>query len=268
METPMEIEMLTIHRSRTAISAFAAVLMLALSAPIAVHAQDQVPAEERVLVAEDRGLALAPVAGLSWDKTSGYGSVEASRAAIALPATSTTTETNRVLVAQHALAAGDLGSMQEDVLFAVVAASASWDVTSGYGSVEASRAANALATASATVTTQVPSDVRWAPDTGPAWLADSREAAARRAAPAFPEWDAARWSPIEPSQSTNPAYLPAALASGERTESAHLATVGLPREAVEARRAQLLAQFRTVELFLSRWLGAEHQTSTPGEVIA
>ena len=228
--------MSTIHRSRTAISAFAAVLMLALSAPIAVHAQDQVPAEERVLVAEDQ--ALAPVAGLSWDETSGYGSVEASRAAIALPATSTTTEVNRVLVAQHALEAGDLGSMQEDVLFAVAAASSSWDVTSGYGSVEASRAANALAAASATATTQVPSDVRWAPDTVPASLADSREAVARRAAPAFPEWDAARWSPVEPSQATSPDYLPAALAAGTRTESAHLATVPLPGEAVEARRTQ------------------------------
>ena len=68
-------------------------------------------------------------------------------------------------------------------------------------------------------------------------LADSREAAARRAAPAFPEWDAARWSPVEPSQATNQDYLLAALASGERTESAHLATIGQPGEAVESRRA-------------------------------
>jgi hypothetical protein len=89
-------------------------------------------------------------------------------------------------------------------------------------------AANIVAPA---ITTQVPSDVRWAPDTGPAWLADSRAAAARRAAPAFPEWDAARWSPIEPSQSTSPDDILAALASGERTESVHLATVPLPGEA-------------------------------------
>ena len=36
-----------------------------------------------------------------------------------------------MLIAQHALEAGDLGGVQEDVLFAVVAASSSWDVTSG-----------------------------------------------------------------------------------------------------------------------------------------
>jgi hypothetical protein len=89
----------------------------------------------------------------------------------------------------------------------------------------------ALAPAAAiTVTTQVSSDVRWAPDAGPAWLAASR-AAARRAAPAFPAWDAARWSPVEPSQATSPDAIPAALASGQRAESAHLATVPLPGEA-------------------------------------
>jgi hypothetical protein len=81
------------------------------------------------------------------------------------------------------------------------------------------------------ITTQVPSDVRWAPEPGPAWLAASRAAAARRAAPDFPEWDAARWSPVEPSQATSPDYIPAALASGQRTESAHLATVPLPGKA-------------------------------------
>ena len=211
-ETPMEIEMPTIYRSRTAISAFAAVLILALSVPIAVYAQEQVPAEERVLVAEDQGPALAPVAGPSWDETSGYGSVEASRAAIALPTLSTTTEANRVLVAQHALQDGDLGSMQEEVLFAVVAASSSWDETSGYGAVEASRAANALATMSAAVTaSQVPSDARRAP--------------AGVIAPG---------SSVAASQVTNPDYLPAALASGDRTESAHLATVALPNDSMRA----------------------------------
>ena len=87
----------------------------------------------------------------------------------------------------------------------------------------------ALAPAAAvTVTTQVPSDVRWAPEPGHAWLAASRAAAARRAAPAFPAWDAARWSPVEPSQAASPDAIPAALASGQRAESAHLATVPLP----------------------------------------
>jgi hypothetical protein len=99
-----------IHRSRLAVSAFAAVLMLALSAPIAVHGQEQ-----------DLALAPAPVA--SWDETSGYGAVEAIRAepdSYVAPAAGTTADTaigsgsveaNRVTNAQHALQAGDLGSM-------------------------------------------------------------------------------------------------------------------------------------------------------------
>jgi hypothetical protein len=119
----------------------------------------------------------------------------------------------------------------EDQDPALAPAAPSWDETSGYGSVEASRAANALAALPVVITTQVPSDVRWAPEPGPAWLAASRAAAARRAAPAFPEWDAARWSPVEPSQATSPDSIPAALASGQRAESAHLATVPLPGEA-------------------------------------
>ena len=154
--------MSTIQRSRTALSACVAVLTFALSAPLAVKAEEQVIAEELVIAAEALVPALAPVAGPSWDETSGYGSVEASRAMMALPAPSTTAEANPVLVAQLALQAGDLGSMQEEALFTVVAAGATWDETSGYGSVEASRAANALAAASAAITTQVPSDVRWA----------------------------------------------------------------------------------------------------------
>ena len=106
----------------------------------------------------------------------------------------------------------------------------------------------ALAPAAVTVTPQVSSDVRWAPEPGPAWLAASRTAAARRAAPAFPEWDAARWAPIEAGpppqhayspessalpplhQATTPDDIPAALATGQRAESAHLATVPLPAE--------------------------------------
>jgi hypothetical protein len=131
---------------------------------------------------------------------------------------------DQVLTEEQGLAA-------EEQDAALAPAVPSWDEASGYGSVEASRAANALAALPVVITTQVPSDVRWAPDTGPAWLAASRAAAARRAAPAFPEWDAARWSPVEPSQATSPDYIPAALASGQRPESAHLATVPLPGEA-------------------------------------
>jgi hypothetical protein len=47
------------------------------------------------------------------------------------------------LAAQRALLSGDMGSMQEDRLLAIVAAAPSWDDTSGYASVEASRAAAA-----------------------------------------------------------------------------------------------------------------------------
>jgi hypothetical protein len=73
---------------------------------------------------------------------------------------------------------------------------------------------------------QVSPDVRWAP--GPAWLAASRAAAARRVAPAFPAWGAARWSPLPLCEATNRDSMPAQLASGQRAESAHLATVPLP----------------------------------------
>jgi hypothetical protein len=207
-ETPMAIEMPTIHHSRTAIAAFVAVLTFALSTPFAVNAEDQVLVEEPVLTAEDQVPALAPVAGPSWDETSGYGAVEASRATIGHPAASTTQvpsdvrwaparvivpgaslEAMRVLAAQQALQSRDLGSMQEDALFAVVAAGASWDETSGYGSVEASRAANAL--------------------------------------------------PDVPAASVSPDFIPAALASGQRAESAHLATVPVPGDvAVAVHRIQ------------------------------
>jgi hypothetical protein len=103
---------------------------------------------------EERLLAIVAAAP-SWDESSGYGSVEASRAAAS-------------------------------TLVASVAAP-SWDETSGYGSVEASRATIGHP---AGITTQVPADVRWAP---------------------------------------------AAESTGE---------------------AELLAQFRAVELSLSRYLGA------------
>jgi hypothetical protein len=130
--------MSTIHQSRPAVSALAAVLMLALSAPIAVHGQEQ-------------DLALAPAPVPSWDESSGYGAVEAIRAEpdlYVVPAGSTvgsasgagSVTANRVNAAQHALEAGNLGSMQEEALAAIVATGSSWDDTSGYGAVEASRA--------------------------------------------------------------------------------------------------------------------------------
>jgi hypothetical protein len=112
----------------------------------------------------------------------------------------------RAVAAERALLTGDIGSMQEEHLVAIVAAAPSWDETSGYDAVEASRASIGHPAAS---TTQVPADVRWAP-----------------AGVIAPE------SSIEARGGANRDYLPAALASGTRTESAHLATVALPNEAV------------------------------------
>jgi hypothetical protein len=282
--------MFTIHHSRTTIFAFATVLTLALSAPSAVIAQDQVIADEQVLAAEEQTPVLAPAVP-SWDETSGYGAVEASRATIGHDAVrgfgGTGHEASAAMgrswdalsgygsveasrAAVSTMLSGEGISDQEQALaFAAAAAATLWDATSGYGSVEASRAANALPAASTTFTSQVSPDVRWAPapaiapvpedalravvdaviawdetsgygaveatratasallapDAGPAWLAASRTAAARQAAPAFPAWNAARWSPVEPGPATNPDYIPAALASGQRAEIAHLATV-------------------------------------------
>src|SRR5215204_674960 len=107
--------------------------------------------------------ALLAPAGPTWDATSGYGAVEAGRATIAYPATSTSAVQTRVLAAQQALQGGDLGSLQEEALLAVVSAGQSWDEMSGYGVVEAIRVANALPVAPVAITTQVPADVRWAP---------------------------------------------------------------------------------------------------------
>src|SRR5829696_8632040 len=93
-----EIEMHTIRRSRSSFIFIATLLAGALFAPVSVNAEDQV-------------LALAPVAGPSWDEESGYRSVEASRIAV------------------------DVRD-QPDAFAAV--ATGTWDEMSGYASVEAS----------------------------------------------------------------------------------------------------------------------------------
>jgi hypothetical protein len=198
-----EFEMSTSHHSRTALSAFVTALMVALSVPIAGNAEDEVLADEQVLAVEGQDSALVLIAAdaTSWDETSGYGAVETNRASFA----------------------------EDGVPTALIS--------------------------------QGSADVRWAPDTGPAWLAESRAAAAQRTAPEFPEWDSARWAPIEAGrkeavlvvvppagpppqhssslessaspplrQAINPDSIPAALASGQRAESAHLAMVPLPAE--------------------------------------
>lgn len=98
--------MSTHHRARTVLSIFAAVLTFVLAAPNAVTAEEQILAAAPAPSAWDEtsGYAsveasraaasalLAPVAAPSWDETSGYGAVEASRATIGHPATSTSDE--------------------------------------------------------------------------------------------------------------------------------------------------------------------------------
>jgi hypothetical protein len=126
-----EIEMFTIHQCRPAVSVFVAVLAFALCTPFAVNAEEEVIVEEQ----EEQILAAAPAAP-SWDETSGYGSVEASRAEVST------------------MLSGELISGQEQALAFAAAAAMLWDETSGYGSVEASRAvASAL----------------FAPVAGPSW---------------------------------------------------------------------------------------------------
>ena len=242
-----ETVMFTIPRSRSLFLGSAVVLAFTLLAPVTVTAEEEevgalapaaapavvgtsatsVRAVAQALAAQDALLsgemgslqeehlraivAAAPVAAPSWDETSGYGAVEASRATIDYPTASTSTAQTRVLTAQHALQGGDLGSMQEDALLAVVSAGQSWDEISGYGSVEASRAANAIPVAPFASTSQVPADVRWAP-------ADTIGPASSRA--------------------VSPDYLPVALGTGTRSESVHLSTVALADNSVRAESEQ------------------------------
>jgi hypothetical protein len=253
-----------IHRFRNLVFGSATVFALTLLAPLGVTAEDEVAdlapiaapavvgtsvedvgatralAAEQALASGDIGsmqeeaLFAIVAAAPSWDERSGYGSVEASRAANAMPAaptTSTTAEQTRVITAQQALQSQDLGSVQEEALIMVVAAGQSWDQTSGYGSVEASRATIGHPVAS---TTQVPADVRWAP-----------------------AGTIGQESSIEASVAVSPDYLPGALASGTRSESAHLATIALAVDPSDDRVAALLAEFRAIELSLSRYLGAD-----------
>jgi hypothetical protein len=136
--------MSTIHQARKAVSAFVAVLTFALSAPFAVNAEDEV-----IVTLEEQILTAAPAAS-TWDETSGYGSVEASRAAAsallapsAAPSWDDTSGYGSVEATRaemSALVSGELISVQEQTLAMTAVAAKSWDETSGYGSVEASRA--------------------------------------------------------------------------------------------------------------------------------
>jgi len=245
------------QQSRSRVFALATLFAFALLAPVSVSAQEEVgvttqedvavlapvaapavgstsgddgqtlyAAAERALLSGDIGslqeehlLALVAAAP-SWDEISGYGAVEASRAMIAYPVSSSSAAQTRLLAAQRALQGGDLGSVQENSLRAVVSAGQSWDETSGYRSVEASRAANAIPVAAAANSTQVPGDVRWAP-----------------AGTIEPESSSAA------SRAGSPDYLAVALGTGTRLESVHLATIALPDDSVSAygERTRVLA---------------------------
>jgi hypothetical protein len=279
--------MSTFHRSRTAVSALAAVLMLVLSAPITVYAEDQnlptgeqalapdpipgpsvttqVPGDVRwapadilaptssveasranaaqhALLSPDLGsmqeeALLAVVAtAMTWDETSGYRAVEAIRAepdVYVAPTAGTTPDgasgigsvgVNRVTNAEHALQAGDLGSMQEEALAAIVAAGTSWEETSGYGVLEASRATIGHPSVSTTAETSRVVNARQALLSGD--LGSLQEEA-----------------------------LAAVVAA---SSAEHNASV---EEASASTRAALLAQFRAVEMSSSRSLGANQQLS-------
>lgn len=146
--------MSSIHRLRITISAFSVVLLLALTAPIAVRAAEQFltkapgvpscdetsdcssvetnpttitgegsPAESSVLASRSNDIgsvqeeffAAAAAAAPTSDGTSGNRPVEA----------------RRLMAAQHALMTRDLGSMQEDALLAVVEASSAAEASGG-----------------------------------------------------------------------------------------------------------------------------------------
>jgi hypothetical protein len=232
------------QQSRSRVVALATLFACTLLAPVAVSAQEELvvttqedvavlapvtapavgstsgddgqtlyAAAERALLSGDIGsmqeehLRAIVAAAPSWDETSGYGAVEASRATIGSPAASTSTEQTRLFAAQQALLSPDLGGLQEEALAAVVSAGQSWDETSGYRSVEASRAANAIPVATTPSTTQVPAGVRSAPagTIGP-----------------------------ESSSAVSPDYLLAALGTSMRSEPVHLATIALAHDSVRA----------------------------------
>src|SRR5215207_6329432 len=101
--------MSTIHRSRNLVVGIATVVAVTLLAPLAVTAEEE--------VADLAPVAAPAVVGTSVDDVG----------------------VTRVLAAQSALHSGDLGSLQEEALFAIVAAAPSWDATSGSGAVEVRR---------------------------------------------------------------------------------------------------------------------------------
>jgi hypothetical protein len=90
---------------------------------------------------QEDALTAIVATGKSWEEITGSDPPKASRATIGQPARSSAAETSRVAAAQQALLSGDLGSMQEEALAAVVAASTTPDEASVDDALAADRAA-------------------------------------------------------------------------------------------------------------------------------
>ena len=121
--------MFTIHPARRRIFGIIAVLGLTLFAPVAVTAEDEVAVMAPVAApsVDDTGVdavraATRALAAQRALLTSDIGSLQ-EEALFAIVAASTTPEQTRVLTAQQALQSPNLGSLQEDALTAIVDAS-------------------------------------------------------------------------------------------------------------------------------------------------
>jgi hypothetical protein len=180
------------YRSRSLVLGFSTAFALTLLAPLAVTAEEDATAQI--------SLAAPDVAGTSGEDL----------------------RTIRALVAQRALKSGDIGSLQEERLLAIVAAAPSWDETSGYSSVEANRARAAQEALQSQDLGSLQEDALFAIVTaGSSWDQTSGYASV----------EATRAAMEHPATSAND-------------------------EAVR------LAQFRAIERSLSRDLGAEHQEAS------
>jgi len=99
------------RQSRSLVFGIVTMFAFTLLAPVAVTAQEEV-----AVTAPEEGAALAPVA-----------------APAVVSVTGEDVRATRAIAAERALQSGDIGSMQEDALAAIVAAAPSGDETSGYG---------------------------------------------------------------------------------------------------------------------------------------
>ena len=116
------------HRSRRLLFGSVVMLALTLLAPVAVTAEDEVAVMAPVAAPAVVGTSaedVRPTRALAAQRallTGDIGSLQ-EEALFAIVAASTTAEQPRVLTAQQALQSPDLGSLQEDALTAIVEAS-------------------------------------------------------------------------------------------------------------------------------------------------